>query len=97
MTKDQKNKINILIQKYNPILLESMESALIEDLFNLIIVNGDDKDFELNDLLKYKQELKSHIILEFIRLNNKPVTSELKDMKEIRMNMVKSKQGKLKL
>jgi len=59
MTPNEKEKIKALIQKYNPILKESIEIALVEDLFNLIIVNRDDTDFELKDLLKNKNNLKS--------------------------------------
>jgi hypothetical protein len=51
MTKAQQIKLKALIKKYNLILKESMEIALMEDLFNLIIVNADDKDFELKDML----------------------------------------------
>jgi len=37
------HKLKKLIKKYNPVLRESIENALTEDLFNLIIVNVDDK------------------------------------------------------
>jgi hypothetical protein len=74
-----------------------MEIALMEDLFNLIIVNADDKDFELKDMLLDKENLKSYIIKEFIRLNNKPITSQLKDMEEIKLKLIKTKQQKLNL
>lgn len=94
MTKAQEHKLKKLIKKYNLILKESMEIALMEDLFNLIIVNADDKDFELKDMLLDKQNLKSFIIKEFIQLNNKPITSQLKNMDEIKLKLVKNKQQK---
>jgi len=97
MTKAQQIKLKALIKKYNLILKESMEIALMEDLFNLIIVNGDDKDFELKEMLLDKENLKSYIIKEFIRLNNKPITSQLKNMEEIKLKLVKNKQQKLNL
>jgi hypothetical protein len=43
MTQDQENKLKLLVQKYNDILLVSMKLAVAEDLINLIILNGDDK------------------------------------------------------
>jgi len=97
MKDTEQRKIKALIKKYNPILKESIKNALTEDLFNLIIVNGEDKAFELKELLREKDILKTYIMLEFIRLNNRPITSELKNMKEIKINLVRSKQGKLKL
>ena len=95
MTKAQELKLKFLIKKYNLVLKESMEIALMEDLFNLIIVNADDKDFELKDMLLDKANLKSYIIKEFIKLNNKPITSQLKNMEEIKLKLVKEKQQKL--
>jgi hypothetical protein len=93
----EQQKLRKLILKYNPILKESIENALTEDLFNLIIVNKDDRNFELKDMLSNKKELKSFVMKEFIQFNNKLVTSELKNMKEIKLKLVKSNQGKLKL
>lgn len=95
-TKEQ-HKLKQLIKKYNPVLRESIENALTEDLFNLIIVNGDDTDFELKDMLKQKEVLKKFVMKEFIQLNNQPITSELKNMAEIKLNLVKVKQERLKL
>jgi len=92
-----KDKLRKLIVKYNPILMESIENALTEDLFNLIIVNGDDKGFELIDMLLKKEELKDIVMKEFIQLNNQPVTSELKNMEEIKLNFTKTRQENLKL
>ena len=89
MTLHEKEKIKTLIQKYNPILKESIEIALVEDLFNLIIVNGDDTDYELKDLLKNKNQLKKFVMKEFIQLNNKLLTSELKHMDEPKFKLTK--------
>lgn len=89
MTDAEKNKIRKLIKKYNPVLKESIELALVEDLFNLIIVNRDDSDFELKDLLKNKKQLKQFVMKEFIQLNNKPLTSELKHMDEPKFVLAK--------
>ena len=46
----EKIKLKLLIKKYNEILLYSVSIAVTEDLINLIIVNGDDKDFELIEI-----------------------------------------------
>lgn len=97
MTSNEKHKLKELIKKYNPILRESIENALTEDLYNLIIVNGDDKDFELKDILKEKEELKAFIMQEFIKLNNKPITANLKNMDEISFRKPIEAQVKLKL
>lgn len=97
MNPDQQHKLKQLIKQYNPILKESMACMLAEDLFNLIIVNGDDKDFELNHLLREKEQLKAFVLKQFILLNNKPITSELKNMEEISFRKKKVKQGRLKL
>lgn len=82
MTKEQQNKIDRLLAKYNPILLESMRLAVAEDFVNLIIANKDDADFELSDLLKNKQELTNHIFKQFLKQNSSSVVKDLKDMPE---------------
>jgi len=97
MKSPEKHKIKTLIKKYNPILRESVENALTEDLFNLIIVNRDDKNFELKELLREKEQLKTFVMQEFIKLNNQPITSELKNMEEISFRKKTIKQGILKL
>lgn len=96
MKKQEQQKLKQLIKKYNSVLKESMACMLAEDLFNLIIVNGDDKDFELNNLLTEKEELKTFVLKEFILLNNKPITAELKNMEEISFRKKTEKQGMLK-
>lgn len=94
MKVSEKNKLKRLIKKYNPILRISIEIALVEDLFNLIIVNGDDKNFELKDMLLEKEQLKEYVMKEFIKLNNKPITSELRNMEEIQLNLFNFKNRK---
>jgi hypothetical protein len=93
MTTTEQHKLKKLIKKYNPILKESIEIALIEDLFNLIIVNGDDTNFELKGMLQEKEQLKIFVMQEFIKLNNQPITAELKNMEEISFRKKKEKQG----
>ena len=97
MTAKEKTRLKKLIKKYNPILRESIENALTEDLYNLIIVNRDDTAFELKELLQEKEVLKAFVMKEFIKLNNKPITSELKHMKEISFRKSKCIQERLDL
>lgn len=97
MTDLEKQKIKMLIEKYNPVLLESVRNALTEDLFNLIIVNRDDSDFELSHLLRDRTALKRTIMHEFIRLNHSPVTSKLGEMEEIKLRLDKRKTRQKKL
>lgn len=101
MTKAQEKKLNELLEKYNPILLNSMRMAISEDLLGLIILNKDDTDFELNDLLKDKEELSNHIIRQFLKQNSSSsVLKELKEMDEpieALKARFKRPQGKLKL
>ena len=92
MTASEKNKLKSLIEKYNPVLLESIGNALTEDLYNLIIVNRDDQQFELKDLLLNKEELKRFVMKEFMTLNNQPITTELKNMEEIKISLGKEVQ-----
>ena len=95
MTTKEKNRLKKLIKKYNPILRESIENALTEDLYNLIIINRDDTAFELKELLQEKEILKAFVMKEFIKLNNKPITSELKHMKDISFSKTTQQQLKL--
>jgi len=83
MTSLEKRKLKLLIKKYNPILKESMAIALTEDLFNLIIINKDDTNFELKNLYLEKEQLKNFVIQEFLKINASSITSELKTMEEI--------------
>ncbi len=82
MKKSEADKIRKLIIKYNDILLHSMSIAVSEDLINLIITNYDDKEFELKDFIKRKEEFKSFVIKEFLRHNSSSVVEELKNMEE---------------
>ena len=100
MTKDQEKKLNELLEKYNPILLNSMRLAISEDLIDLIILNKDDETFELSDLLQNKKELSNHIIRQFLKQNSSSsVLKELKEMdepiEELKARFRKA-QGKLK-
>jgi hypothetical protein len=97
MTEQEKLKMKSLIEKYNPILLESVRNVLTEDLFNLIIVNREDKDFELSHLLRDRATLKRYVMQEFIKRNHNPVTSRLSEMEEIKLSLDKrpSRQKKL--
>ena len=100
MTKDQEKKLNALLEKYNPILLNSMRLAVSEDLIGLIILNKDDEEFELSSLLKNKEELSNHVIRQFLKQNSSSsVLKELKEMdepiEELKARFRKA-QGKLK-
>lgn len=100
MTPAQEKKLNELLEKYNPVLLNSMRLAISEDLIDLIILNKDDQDFELSELLKDKNDLSKHIIRQFLKQNSSSaVLAELKEMdepiKELRSRFGKA-QTKLK-
>jgi hypothetical protein len=79
MTSQQEEKITELIRKYNDILLISMRLAVAEDFVNLLILNRDDKEFELNDLLDNKEELTNHIMKQFLKFNSSPILEELRN------------------
>lgn len=79
MTPNQEEKITELIRKYNDILLISMRLAVAEDFVNLLILNRDDQEFELNDLLKNKEELTNHIMKQFLKFNSSPILEELRN------------------
>ncbi len=92
MEKDAE-RIKLLLKKYNEILLNSMSIALSEDLINLIAVNGEDKDFELLDLIKDKNKFRALVTSEFLRLNSQnTVLNDLKEMKdEPEIKMIRNK------
>ena len=92
MEKDAE-RIKLLLKKYNEILLNSMSIALSEDLINLIVVNGEDKDFELLDLIKDKNKFRALVTSEFLRLNSQnTVLNDLKEMKdEPEIKMIRNK------
>jgi len=81
-----KQKVSELIGKYNDILLESMKLALSEDLVNLIIVNKDDKDFDLKNFIKNRKEFKSYVLREFFKQNSTPLKG-LSKMEEKRFSI----------
>mgnify|MGYP000548152480 CR=1 FL=1 len=94
MTKKQEGKIKGLLSKYNDILLVSMKLAVAEDFTNLVILNQDDKDFELSNLLKDKDQFTSYIMKEFLKQNSSSVTNELSSMEEPKL--ILRKQTKIK-
>ena len=80
MNVKEKEQVKSLIKKYNDILLHSMSIAVTEDLINLIVVNGDDKNFQLSKLMKDQQAFKLFVINEFMKNNSNSVLNELKFM-----------------
>lgn len=103
MNPSQKTRIKSLLEKYNDVLLHSMSIALAEDLINLIVVNGEDKDFELVDMMKDRQQFREFVTAEFLRMNSNHVLKDLKSMEEefspkmLRRKAIKGNQGKLEL
>ena len=91
------SKVAKLVLKYNDVLKESMRNVVAEDLVNLIIVNGDDKEFELKDMISKKAKFKEMVFREFMRLNSNVVTKELSEMEEVKLSLNKSKQRRLKI
>ena len=82
MTENQEQKIKSLLEKYNDVLLVSMKLAVTEDFVNLLIVNGDDSDFELKDLIKEKGDFSTYVMKEFMKQNSSNIASKLKHMEE---------------
>jgi hypothetical protein len=78
----EKHIISRLVKKYNSILLHSTQIAISEDLINLIIANGEDKDFELTEFINNKDDFKKYVVGEFFKLNNTTILSELSSMEE---------------
>ena len=78
-----------------------MSIAISEDLINLIIVNAEDKDFKLIELMKDRQKFREFVTTEFIKLNNRSVLKDLKNMDEnfsskiLRRKVNKGNQGRL--
>jgi hypothetical protein len=79
MTLQQEEKITDLIRKYNDILLISMRLAVAEDFVNLLILNREDREFELSELLANKEELSNHIMKQFLKFNSSPILEELRN------------------
>ena len=96
-------RVRNLVKKYNDILLNSMSIALAEDLINLIVVNEEDKGFELSELVKDKNTFRACVTAEFLKLNSNSVLDDLKtmnddlDFKMIRNKNRESSQKRLKL
>jgi hypothetical protein len=82
MTENQEQKIKSLLEKYNDVLLVSMKLAVTEDFVNLLIVNGDDSDFELKDLIQEKGAFSTYVMKEFMKQNSSNIVSKLKHMEE---------------
>lgn len=80
MTKEQRSKVKDLLKKYNPVLLESMRNAIAEDFVNLIILNEEDKDFDLKNIIGEKAKFKDQVMREFLKMNSSSVVEELKQM-----------------
>ena len=103
MNSADKNRIKSLLEKYNDVLLLSMSIALAEDLINLIVVNSEDKDFELVDMMKDRKHFREFVTAEFLRMNSNHVLKDLKSMEEeftpklLRRKGIKGKQRKLEL
>ena len=81
--KMEKEKIKELLKKYNPVLLETMRNAVAEDFLNLIILNDEDKGFDLKDVIKEKSKFKNHVMREFLKMNSSSVLEELKEMDKL--------------
>jgi len=96
-------RVRNLVKKYNDILLNSMSIALAEDLINLIVVNEEDKGFELSELVKDKNTFRACVTAEFLKFNFNSVLDDLKtmnddlDFKMIRNKNRESSQKRLKL
>ncbi len=82
MTNNQQQKIKELVSKYNDILLNSMRLAVAEDFINLMLLNRDDKDFELKNLLENKNDFYNSILKEFMKQNSSSVLDDLKQMED---------------
>lgn len=101
MNPKDKYRIKSLLEKYNDVLLNSISIALAEDLINLIVVNGEDRDFELLEMMKDRKQFREFVTAEFLRMNSNHVLKDLKSMEEeffpktLRRKSIKGNQGKL--
>lgn len=87
MTENQHQKIKELVSKYNDILLNSMRLAVAEDFINLMLLNRDDKDFELKNLMENKNDFYNSILKEFMKQNSSSVLDDLKQMEDPTLGM----------
>jgi hypothetical protein len=91
MNAAQKKELERLIEKYNPILLNSMSIALSEDLVSLIISNQDDESFQLNSVLQDKDAFRQFVTTTFLKNNSSSLARELKSMDEHTFTSFKKK------
>lgn len=91
MERSQERKIKELLQKYNDVLKVSMRLAVTEDFVNLLIVNRDDRDFELRELIENKEEFSNYVMKEFLKQNSSSVAGDLKGMDEKKIKLNKNK------
>jgi hypothetical protein len=87
VNKEEKAQLDRLLEKYNAILLHSMSIAVAEDFINLIIVNQEDKNFELSHLLKNKTSFRKYITAQFLKINGPSISKELSEMEEIKFSI----------
>lgn len=97
MNKSEKEQIDVLLEKYNAILLYSMSIAIAEDFINLIIVNNDDSNFKLNHLMKDKTEFRKYVTSKFLKYNSSSLSLELSKMDEIKFDLNPKKKPKSNL
>jgi uncharacterized protein YkvS len=97
MNQFKQARLKKLIEKYNEVLLNTMASAISEDLLNLIIVNEDDKDFELNEFINNRIEYKEFVMREFFKVNSSSVIDDLKLMDEPQYFNDRKKRAQTKL
>lgn len=84
------NKLLDLLHKYNDVLLQSMKSAISEDLRNLIILNNEDVNLELKSTIADKKKFKEFVLQEFIKYNSPvAITKDLSSMEEVKFNINK--------
>lgn len=57
-----------------------MSNALSEDLIILIVVNGEDKEFALQNLVKDKTAFRTFVTKEFFKYNSNSVLDDLRIM-----------------
>ena len=88
MTTTQQQKIKELVSKYNDILLNSMRLAVAEDFINLMLLNRDDKEFELKNLMEDKNDFYNSILKEFMKQNSSSVLDDLKKMTLIFLTLI---------
>ena len=72
-----------------------MSNALSEDLIILIVVNGEDKEFALQNLVKDKTAFRTFVTKEFFKYNSNSVLDDLRNMdNSLDLKMLKDKNKK---